>query len=112
MMASIRETILKYPGIEEGDSFLDVVLDDRSLDGAADYIASKDKATVRLAVADVYAMIGGLPDFTENKLSITYPRSWYTQKAKELYEENGEPEKANKLGRKVEVPRGRVLNRW
>ena len=110
-MATIRETILTYPGVEEGESYLDTVLVDRSLDGAVDYTAT-DKKLVCLSVADVYAMIGGLPDFSENKLSITYPRSWYTQKAKELYIANGEPEKANALGKKIVVPRGKAPRSW
>lgn len=110
-MATIRETILKYPGIEDGENFLDTVLIDRSLDGAVDYTAA-DKQSVRLASADVYAMIGGLPDFTENKLSISYPRSWYEQKAKELYLANGEPDKAFALGKSSTVPRGRSGGRW
>lgn len=110
-MAKVRETILTYPGIEEGDSYLDTVLVDRSLAGADNYTADQ-KQSVQLAVADVYAFLGGLPDFTENKLSISYPRSWYTQKAKELYIANGEPEKANALGKSIKVPRGKASNSW
>lgn len=110
-MATIRETILTYPGIEEGESYLDTVLVDRSLDGAASYTADL-KQPVQLAVADVYAFLGGLPDFTENKLSITYPRSWYTQKAKELYIANGEPAKANALGKSIKIPRGKAPKSW
>ena len=59
-----------------------------------------------------YSMVGGLPDFTENKLSITYPRSWYDATAKRLYREGGEPEKAELIGNKIEVPKGRARNRW
>lgn len=110
-MATIRETILKFPGVADGEDFLDTVLTDRSIDGAARYTVS-ERNVVRLAVADVYAMIGGLPDFSENKLSVTYPRAWYEQKAKELYEENGEPENAAKIGKKIIVPRGRSGGRW
>lgn len=110
-MATVRDTILTYPGIEEGDSYLDTVLVDRSLAGADNYTADQ-KQSVQLAVADVYAFLGGLPDFTENKLSISYPRSWYTQKAKELYNANGEPEKANALGKSIKVPRGKASNSW
>jgi len=56
--------------------------------------------------------VGGLPDFTENKLSITYPRAWYDATAKRLYREGGEPEKAELIGNKIEVPKGRARNRW
>lgn len=110
-MNTVRDTILTYPGIEEGESYLDTVLVDRSLDGAADYTADQKKS-VQLAVADTYAFLGGLPDFTENKLSISYPRSWYTQKAKELYQENGEIEKANTLGNTIKVPCGKATKSW
>lgn len=110
-MATVRDTIMTYPGIEEGDSYLDTVLVDRSLAGADNYTADQ-KQSVQLAVADVYAFLGGLPDFTENKLSISYSRSWYTQKAKELYIANGEPEKANALGKSIKVPRGKASNSW
>ncbi|WP_071145755.1 hypothetical protein [Bacteroides ihuae] len=110
-MKTIRDTVLGFPGVADAEEFLDTVLVDRSLDGAANYIAS-NKSVVRLAAADVYSMIGGLPDFSENKLSMTYPRSWYTQKAKELYVENGEPEKAAKLGKNIKVPRGKASRSW
>lgn len=56
-------------------------------------------------------MVGGLPDFTENKLSITYPRTWYDAMAKRLYKEGGEPEKAELIGNKIEVPKGKARNR-
>lgn len=110
-MRTIRETILSYPGASDGEDFLDTVLTDRSITGADSYTV-KEQQTVRLAVADLYAMLGGLPDFTENKLSMTYPRSWYTQKAKELYTENGEPEKAASTGKKITIPRGRASQSW
>lgn len=110
-MTTIREAILTYPGTGEGESFLDTVLIDRSLNGAADYAVTY-RSSVQLAAADIYAMIGGLPDFTENKLSITYPRAWYTQKARELYIANGEPEKAKVLGNSIRVPRGRASQSW
>ncbi len=61
----------------------------------------------KLVAADLYSMVGGLPDFTENKLSITYPRAWYDATAKRLYREGGEPEKAELIGNKIEVPKGR-----
>lgn len=110
-MKTIREIILTFPGIADGEDFLETVLTDRDLDGSKEYKV-ENKSSVRLAVADVYSMIGGLPDFTENKLSMTYPRSWYTQKARELYVENGEPEKAAALGKTIVVPRGRAHQSW
>lgn len=110
-MKTIRETILTFPGVADGEDFLETILTDRELDGSKEYTVLQ-KSSVRLAIADVYSMIGGLPDFTENKLSMTYPRSWYTQKARELYIDNGEPEKAATLGKNIVVPRGRAHQSW
>jgi hypothetical protein len=56
-------------------------------------------------------MLINSPDFTENKLSVSHPRSYYIQTAKQLYIENGEPEKAAKLGKKI-IIRGRARNAW
>ena len=106
---TIRETILRFPGLADCKSYIDKVLIDRSIDGAANYTIDVMQ-TVNLCAADLYSMVGGLPDFTENKLSITYPRSWYNNKAKELYNANGESEKANLLG--IQVPRGKSGGRW
>lgn len=111
MAKTILEKILTYPGVADGEDFVETVLEDRSLDGAVSYTVDQ-KQSVQLAVADVYAFLGGLADFTENKLSMTYPRSWYTQKAKELYLANGEPEKANSLGKSIKVPRGKAPKSW
>ena len=66
---------------------------------------------VGLCVADMYAMMVNSPDFSENKLSITHPRSFYIQTAKQLYIENGEPEKAAKLGKRI-IIKGRAGSRW
>ena len=66
---------------------------------------------VGLCVADTYAMMVNSPDFSENKLSITHPRSFYIQTAKQLYIENGEPEKAAKLAKRI-IIKGRAGNRW
>lgn len=63
-------------------------------------------------IRDTILAYPGLPDFTENKLSITYPRAWYDATAKRLYREGGEPEKAELIGNKIEVPKGRARNRW
>lgn len=108
---TILEAIQSYPGVGDGESFISTVLVDRSIDGAATY-SVEAKQSVQLAVADIYAMIGGLPDFSENKLSITYPRKWYIGKAKELYLANEEADKANSLGNSIQVPRGRSGSSW
>ncbi len=107
-MQTVKDTILAYPGVADGEKFLSVVLADRGIDGEAEYSADMRRA-VRLAVADVYAMLGGLPDFTEYKLTISYPREWYMRKASELYRENGEPEKATSG---AFVPRGISPQTW
>ena len=109
-MKTIKDAILAYPGVADGGDFLPVVLTDRGLDGDADYTAESRRAG-RLAVADVYAMIGGLPNFTEYKLSMSYDRVWYRNKASELYRENGESENAARLGGAF-VPRGRSPKTW
>ena len=111
MDKTIRDTILAYPGLADCEDFLDnVVLPGRGLEGTEDS-KTIDIQKQKLVAADLYSMVGGLPDFTENKLSITYPRSWYDATAKRLYRE-GEPEKAELIGNKIEVPKGRARNRW
>lgn len=109
-MKTVRDAILAYPGVDDCEEFLAVVLTDRALDGEAEYTAESARS-VRLAVADVYAMIGGLPDFTEYKLTVSYPRPWYLSKARELYRENGEGAKANRIGGAF-VPRGKSTPSW
>lgn len=111
-MGTIRDTILTYPGLADCEDFLDnVVLPGRGLDGTEES-KTIDTQKQKLVAADLYSMVGGLPDFTENKLSITYPRSWYDSMARRLYREGGEPEKAELIGGGFEVPKGRVGNRW
>lgn len=111
-MVTIRETILAYPGLGDSEDFLDkVVLPGRGLTGEEDS-TEIDASRQKLIAADLYAMAGGNPDFTENKLSITYPRSWYDSMARRLYREGGEPEKAESVGNSFEVPKGRAGNRW
>lgn len=111
-MVTIRETILAYPGLGDCEDFLDkVVLPGRGLTGEEDS-ATIDSSRQKLIAADLYAMVGGNPDFTENKLSITYPRTWYDSMARRLYREGGEPEKAESVGGGFEVPKGRAGNRW
>ena len=93
------------------EGFLDkVVFVKRGINSEAECTAESMKQ-VGLCVADTYAMMVNSPDFSENKLSITHPRSFYIQTAKQLYIENGEPEKAAKLGKRI-IIKGRAGNRW
>ena len=108
-MQTIREVILSYPGADAGSAFLETVLTDRSINGDVEYTTEAGKS-VRLAVADIYAYIGGLPNFTEYKLSISYPRGWYLSKAKELYIANDEADRARGLGSRV--PFGIAPQSW
>ena len=100
-MATIRETILEYPSIEDMEGFLDKVLFVKRNVNPDDECTTANMKQVGLCVADMYAMLVNSPDFSENKLSITHPRSYYIQTAKQLYIENGEPEKAAKLGKRI-----------
>lgn len=110
-MATIRETILEYPSIEDMKGFLDkVVFVKRGINSEAECTAESMKQ-VGLCVADTYAMLVNSQDFSENKLSITHPRSFYVQTAKQLYIENGELEKAGKLGKRI-IIKGKAGNRW
>ena len=56
-MATIRETILEYPSIEDMESFLDkVVFVKRGINSEAECTAESMKQ-VGLCVADTYAML-------------------------------------------------------
>lgn len=111
-MVTIKDTILAYPGLADSEDFLEkVALPGRGLTGEEDS-STIDTSKQGLIAADVYAMAGGNADFAENKLSITYPRSWYDAMAKRLYREGGEPEKAELIGNRIEVPKGRSGGRW
>lgn len=110
-MATIRETILEYPSIEDMEGFLDKVVFVKRNVNPDDECTTESMKQVGLCVADTYAMLVNSPDFTENKLSISYPRSYYIQTAKQLYIENGEPEKATKIGKRI-IIRGRARNAW
>ena len=78
MAKTIRDTILAYPGLADCEDFLDnVVLPGRGFEGTEDS-KTIDIQKQKLVAADLYSMVGGLPDFTENKLSITYPRACMT----------------------------------
>ena len=79
-MATIRETILEYPSIEDMEGFLKkVVFVKRGINPEAECTAENMKQ-VGLCVADTYAMMVNSQDFSENKLSVTHPRSFYIQK--------------------------------
>lgn len=112
MDRTIKDTLLSFPGLDAADSFLDKVLMDRSLNGSDPYTRELS-AVVNLAAADIYRFIGGLADYTEYRQSESYPRDWYNDMAKSLYRENGEPEKANNVGKqKIKVPRGKASQSW
>lgn len=110
-MATIRETILEYPSIEDMESFLDKVVFVKRGVNPEEKCTTENMKQVGLCVADTYAMLVNSPDFSENKLSITHPRSFYIQTAKQLYIENGESEKAGRLGKRI-IVKGRAGNRW
>lgn len=110
-MATIRETILEYPSVDDMEGFLDKVIFIKRGINPDKECSAEDMKFVGLCVADTYAMMVNSQDFSENKLSVTHPRSWYIQTAKQLYIENGEPEKAGKLGKRI-VVKGKAGNRW
>ena len=110
-MATIRETILEYPSIADMEGFLDKVVAVKRGINLIDECTADNMSKVELCVADMYAKLVNSPDFTENKLSIQHPRSYYVQTAKELYIANGEPEKAGKIGKRI-IVKGRAGNRW
>lgn len=104
-MATIRETILSYPGLSDCEAYLDnVVLQNRSVIGAEEYSPGIHKKQIALCAADLYAVVGNNPDFTENKLSILWSTVDYLKIAARLYRENGEPERADEL-----VPKKRTI---
>lgn len=110
-MATIRETTLEYPSVEDMEGFLDKVVFVKRGIKPDEQCTAENMKLVSLCVADTYAMLVNSQDFTENKLSITHPRSWYIQTARQLYIENGEPEKAARLGKRI-VVKGNAGNRW
>lgn len=112
MNTTLRDAILAYPGLSDCEDYLDkVVLPTRGINGEVEASSVGVEIQKRIT-ADLYSMVGGLPDFSENKLSMTYPRAWYDAMAKRLYREGGEPEKAELIGNQIEVPRGRSGGRW
>lgn len=108
---TVAQTILSFPGLEDvNPNFLEKTLIVRSLNGADNYSAAVDKQ-VNLTAADLYVMVVNSPDFSENKLTISHPRSFYTATAVRLYKENGEPAKAKSLSQRISVS-GKATNRW
>ena len=88
-MATIRETILEYPSIEDMEGFLDkVVFIKRGINPEAECTTESMKQ-VGLCVADMYAMMVNSPDFSENKLS-PVPRFLYTAALQSEYRKNGD----------------------
>lgn len=111
-MNTVQETILSFPGLSDfPETYLETLLAARSLSGA-DVAGSVDKSVLNLAVADTLVFAVNLPDFTENRLSVKYPRNYFINTAQMLYANNGEYEKANSLVRKITVPRGKATKRW
>lgn len=110
-MATIRDTILEYPSVEDMEGYLEKVVSLKRGVNLNDECTAENIKQVELCVADMYAMMVTSQDFTENKLSITHPRSFYIQTAKQLYIENGEPEKAAKIGKRI-IIRGSAGKRW
>ncbi|SFK99690.1 hypothetical protein SAMN05216357_11072 [Porphyromonadaceae bacterium KH3CP3RA] len=103
---------MSYPGLADfPEATLSLLLAGRSLNGAAE-LNTVDVKTVNLTIADALSAAVNLPDFTENKLSISYPRSYFEKTAARLYRENGEPEKAEALTTKIKVPRGKASDIW
>lgn len=94
---TIKEAILSFPGLSDvSDNFVEKILTDRYLTGAASYTAD-DAVDVNLCAADLYVMVANAPDFSEGRLSVTMQRGEIIRSAKRLYRENGESEKADKL---------------
>ncbi len=109
---TIQETILSFPGLSEFPAnHLPAILRSRNLNVAAD-ASTVDASSLDLAIADTLVFAVNMPDFTENKLSISYPRKYFIETAKLLYNNNGEPQKAFALVKKLFVPRGKASNAW
>jgi len=107
---TVQEAILSYPGLSDFPAdYLNVLLISRALDGAAD-LSTIEMKSVSLVIADALTAAVNMPDFTENKLSTSYPRKYFLDTSARLYLENGEPEKV--AARKITVPKGKANNRW
>lgn len=110
-MATIRDTILEYPSVADMEGYLEKVVSVKRGVNLNDECNADNMKQVELCVADMYSVLVNNPDFTENKLSITHPRSYYVATAKQLYIDNGEPEKAARLGKRI-IIKGSAGNRW
>lgn len=109
---TVKEAILSYPGLSDFPAdYLNVLLTSRTLDGAAD-LGTIEMKSVSLVIADALSSFVNIPDFTENKLSISYPRNYFIKTAQRLYRENGEPKKANEIAGNITVPRGKATDKW
>jgi len=107
---TVQETILSFPGLADFPaSYLSSILDSRAINGAAES-TDVDRKQMNLAIADTLVAAVNLPDFSENKLSVKYPRQYFISTARSLYAFNGEPEKANAFT--IQVPRGKATNAW
>ena len=103
--------MLAYPSLEDMEDFLEKVVCVKRGVNPNDECTADNMKQIGLCVADAYAMLVNSTDFTENKLSVSHPRSFYVQTAKQLYVENGEPEKAAKIGKRI-IVRGSAGHRW
>lgn len=95
---TVKEAILSYPGLSDiDDNFVEKIMADRSLTGADTYSSSTHTTTVALAAADLYVAVANSPDFSEGKLSVKHARAQLLSYARQLYRDNGEGAKADKL---------------
>lgn len=109
---TVQESILSFPGLSDFPAnHLPTILRSRNLNVAAD-ASTVDSVALELAIADILVFAVNMPDFTENKLSIKYPRKYFLDTAKLLYRNNGEPHRAFALVKNVSVPIGKGTNRW
>lgn len=109
---TVQETILSFPGLSDFPAnHLPVILLSRNLHVATD-VSTIEVPTINLAIADVLVFAVNMPDFTENKLTVSYPRKYFIETARLLYKSNGEPQKAHALINKITVPRGKATNTW
>lgn len=107
----VSEAILSNPGLEDASALLlEKTLIVRSLVGTDEFSADLN-TKVNLATADLYVAVVNSPDFSEGSLSIKQSRNYMISTAIRLYRENGEPDKASSLTKKITVT-GKSVNRW
>jgi hypothetical protein len=108
---TVSEAILSNPGLEDvSKALLEKTLIVRSLVGTDEFSADLN-TKVNLATADLYVAVVNSPDFSEGSLSIKQSRNYMISTAIRLYRENGEPDKASSLTKKITVT-GKSVNRW